>query len=181
MEHNRDCMLRTILIIILALVLVGIVGGIVFYFQKTHQALKVAVVSPTPQAQTKIITITPVPSASANPQTTSTPQTSANAFYTSYINCVSQNGGNCDYKSSPYVDSITLTTNLNAKPKAPIDNIICAQNSPSSFSVINTNTNGDSSTVTVQEMFGTTPQPVSVNLMFENGVWKITNVTCPTH
>ena len=177
-------MLRTILLIIFALIIVGIVGGIVFYFKNTHQAIKVGVVSPTPKTNIEIITVTPLPSsspsASATPST-STPQASANAFYTSYINCVSQNGSNCDYKNSPYVDAVSLSANLSTKPKAPIDYVICAQNFPNSFTVINPTTTGDSSNVTVDEMFGTTPQPISVDLKLESGAWKITNITCPSH
>jgi hypothetical protein len=111
-----------------------------------------------------------------------------NDFYTSYDSCLKNPPAGSAGKVSEYCQNNTgLTTvafagNLEAggTAKAGADPVFCAQDIPETMSV-NTDMQitADKAIASVLEKFGTTQINIQVDLVNENGVWKIDNIICP--
>jgi hypothetical protein len=114
--------------------------------------------------------------------------TAVNNFYTSYVSCMRNPPAEAAGKVSEYCQNNTgLTTtafagNLEAggTAKAGADPVFCAQDIPEAMSV-NTDMyiTADKATASLLEKFGTTQINIRVDLVNENGVWKIDNIICP--
>jgi hypothetical protein len=110
-----------------------------------------------------------------------------NKFYTSYDSCMKNPPAGSEGKVSEYCQNNTgLTTaafagNLEAggTAKAGADPIFCAQDIPEAMSV-NTDVQitANKAIASVLEKFGTTQINIQVDLINENGVWKIDNIIC---
>lgn len=111
-----------------------------------------------------------------------------NDFYTSYDSCMKNPPAGSEGKVSEYCQNNTgLTTaafagNLEAggTAKAGADPVFCAQDIPETMSV-NTEVQitADKAIASVLEKLGTTQIDIQVDLVNENGVWKIDNIICP--
>jgi hypothetical protein len=112
-----------------------------------------------------------------------------NNFYTSYDSCMKNPPAGSEGKVSEYCQNNTgLTTaafagNLEAggTAKAGADPVFCAQDIPGTMSV-NTDVQitAEKAIASVLEMFGTMQINIQVDLVNENGVWKIDDIICPT-
>lgn len=113
-----------------------------------------------------------------------------NNFYTSYDSCMKNPPAGSEGKVGEYCQNNTgLTTaafagNLETggTAKAGADPVFCAQDIPETMSV-NTDVQitGDKAIASVLEKFGITQINIQVDLVNENGVWKIDNIICPPH
>jgi len=111
-----------------------------------------------------------------------------NNFYTSYDSCMKNPPAGSEGKVGEYCQNNTgLTTaafagNLEAggAAKAGVDPVFCGQDIPETMSV-NTDMQitADKAIASVLEKFGTTQINIQVDLVKENGVWKIDNIICP--
>ena len=65
--------------------------------------------------------------------------------------------------------------------KAGADPVFCAQDIPETMSVSNdVQITADKAVASVLEKFGTAQIDIQIDLVKENSVWKIDNITCPT-
>jgi hypothetical protein len=109
-------------------------------------------------------------------------------FYASYDICLKNPPAEAEGKVSEFCQTHTgLTTaafagNLEAggTAKAGADPVFCAQDIPETMSVSrDLYVDADNATASVLETFGATRMTIRVDLLFENGVWKIDNIICP--
>jgi hypothetical protein len=128
------------------------------------------------------------------PQITSQPADQAgvteavNRFYTGYDACMKNPPAGSEGKVSEYcqnnsgITTAAFAGNLEAggTAKAGADPVFCAQDIPETMSV-NTDMQitANKASASVLEKFETTQINIQVDLVNENGVWKINNIICP--
>jgi len=112
----------------------------------------------------------------------------AGDFYQNYENCLKNPAAEANGRVSEYCQIHTglTTANFSANlekggtAKAGADPVFCAQNVPESMKTSpDFQIHGDRATGFVEENFGPSQVKPQVELVRENGVWKVDNVVCP--
>ncbi len=111
-----------------------------------------------------------------------------NNFYQSYDTCMKNPPAAAAGKVSEYCQNNSgfTTSNFAANlekggtAKAGADPIFCAQNVPESI-IVNPSIQitGSKALALVNETFGPTQIEIQVELLKENGTWKVDNIVCP--
>lgn len=131
---------------------------------------------------------------SRSPQGTSQPASNpeavteaVNSFYQSYDSCMKNPPAVAEGNVSEYCQNNTgLTTSAFAgnleeggTAKAGADPIFCAQDIPASMTVnADAHITGDKAIASLNEKFVVSQVDIKVNLVNENGAWKIDNIIC---
>jgi len=174
--------LKIILFLVLGLVLAG---GLVWAGMQIGKSskLKTQISKPQLKAQNLTPTQTPINTPTPPPYT---PETITENFYKWYMDCwIEHQEGvvqgdaskDCLYKNSEYVSS-ELSQNLPIAHGS--DPIMCAQDFPVRITVDKAVVTGTDANVIAHHIYEASgDNPITVNLKFIEGTWKISNITCP--
>lgn len=121
------------------------------------------------------------------PRRDETAEQTVSDFYSEYENCmknppapaagrVSQY---CQENNSQIASNFVDNLATGGVAAAGADPITCSQNTGQTFNPGQSQVQGDSATVPVTATIGTLSQTIRVDLVKENGTWRVSNVICP--
>ncbi len=159
---------------LLVFVIVGLAGFVGWYVYNQHKNNSATVPTTT---STSTITSTPPVIPSANIAKLDVEQL-LTTFYTKYTAVDSSAAPTADKPAVTKQYGTSKLVTAQAKSTGQ-DNIVCAQNIPTSFSVSGITTTTTSASAEVTEVFGSGNVKIKVGLVKESGKLWIDSVTCP--